>query len=192
MGSASSMKAPLLSIVGLSGSGKTTLLEKLIAVMAAKGLKVGTIKHSRHPHPMDSPGKDSWRHKNAGAARSIFIGPKLLQLVSDVEGEPSPGELAGQYLVDMDIVLVEGFLNSKAEKIEVVRRERSDGPVSTPADGLIAVATDLPANAIAARIKGPGVECFDINDAASIAGFIEKRYSLKVPAQRRLRDAGGG
>lgn len=185
MGSASSMKAPLLSIVGLSGSGKTTLLEKLIAVMTGKGLKVGTIKHSRHPHPMDSPGKDSWRHKNAGAARTIFIGPKLLQLVSDVEGEPLPGELAGQYLVDMDIVLVEGFLNSKTEKIEVVRRERSTGPVSTPTDGLIAVATDLSAAEIAARIKDPGVECFDINDAAAVAGFIEKRYALKVPAQRR-------
>ncbi|MCK4847203.1 MAG: molybdopterin-guanine dinucleotide biosynthesis protein B, partial [Deltaproteobacteria bacterium] len=61
------MPKNIISIVGLSGSGKTTVLEKLITELSERGLKVGTIKHSCHPHPVDAPGKDSWRHREAGA-----------------------------------------------------------------------------------------------------------------------------
>src|SRR3990172_78705 len=138
MGNASSMKTPVLLIVGLPGSGKPPLMVNLISGLSKRGLRVGTIKHSRHPHALDVPGKDSWRHKDAGAEKSIFIGPDSLQLVSDVKDNPSPETLADKYLRDMDIVLVEGFLQSSTKKIEVVRSARSEKPVTTPSDGLIA------------------------------------------------------
>ena len=178
MGNASSMKTPVLSIVGLSGSGKTTLMVKLISELSKRGLRVGTIKHSRHPHALDVPGKDSWRHKDAGAEKSIFIGPDSLQLVSDVKDNPSPETLADKYLRDMDIVLVEGFLQSSTEKIEVVRSARSEKPVTTPREGLIAIATDL------AAIAGPEVPCFNLNDTEGISDFIQKHFSTGISREK--------
>ena len=91
-----------------------------------EGLSVGTIKHSSHPHPMDMPGKDSWRHREAGAERTLFVGPGSLQYVADLEGETTPITLADTYMTGLDIVLVEGFLTEDGPKIEVVRSERSN------------------------------------------------------------------
>ncbi len=179
MGGSSSVDTPLISIVGLSGSGKTTLMVRLISTFAKEGLRVGTIKHSCHPHPLDAKGKDSWRHKEAGAERTVFVGPKSLQLVADVKDDPSPKALASAYLGDMDLVLVEGFLHSGTEKIEVVRGERSKAPVSTVEDGLVAIATDLPAD----DFVDYRVPCFDLNDIESIARFITKHLSL-APRKR--------
>ncbi|MBI5561100.1 MAG: molybdopterin-guanine dinucleotide biosynthesis protein B [Deltaproteobacteria bacterium] len=174
------MKAPLISIVGLSGSGKTTLMVRLVSQFVKRGFRVGTIKHSRHPHPLDAPGKDSWRHKNAGAEKSIFIGPESLQLVSDVKNNPSPEGLAKKYLREMDIVLVEGFLQSAAEKIEVVRSERSSRPISHPEEGLIAIATNLDPG----ELKGAGVPCFNIDDDAALADFIQRHFSLAPSGEK--------
>lgn len=185
MGSAPSLKTPLISIVGLSGSGKTTLMVKLISLLARRGYRVGTIKHSRHPHPLDAPGKDSWRHKNAGAERSLFIGPKSLQMVSDVKEDPSPQTLTEAYLKGMDIALVEGFLQSALEKIEVVRSERSKRPVANASGGLIAIATDLNPR----ELEDCGVPCFNIDDDEGIADFIEKRFSLNAP-KKAAEEAG--
>lgn len=175
------MKPPIISIVGLSGSGKTTLLERLIRELKWRGLRVGTIKHSSHPHPMDMPGKDSWRHKEAGAERTLFVGPTTLQYVADLEEEPTPKSLAGLYMSGLDIVLVEGFLTEEGEKIEVVRSERSERPICKPGDsegtvgGLIAVMSDLDARALGE----PGVDVLDLDDIEGLANLIMERFSLK-------------
>ncbi len=173
MGNPSPLKPPIISVVGLSGSGKTTLTEKLIREFKSRGLAVATIKHSCHPHPLDAEGKDSWRHKQAGAERTLFVGPESFQLVADIEKAhaPSPEGLAQKYLSGTDIVIVEGFVSSRTEKIEVVRSSRSNTPVCTPEDGLIAVATDLPTE----EMRESGVRVFEINDAAAIAEFIIER-----------------
>ncbi len=74
---------PLVSIVGNSGAGKTTLLEKLIAAVTQRGFRVGTIKHDVHGFEMDKPGKDSWRHKQAGAVTTLISSPKRIGMVMD-------------------------------------------------------------------------------------------------------------
>jgi len=168
------MSPPIVSIVGLSGSGKTTLLERLIGELKGRGLRVGTIKHSSHPHPMDMPGKDSWRHKQAGAERTIFVGPTSLQYVADVDDPPTPASLAGLYLGDLDLVLVEGFLKEEGEKIEVVRSERSREMILGTDDGLIAVASDLGAG----DLGEPGVPLFNLDDVSGLVDFIVSHFSL--------------
>lgn len=174
------MKPSIISIVGLSGSGKTTLLERLIRELKWRGLRIGTIKHSSHPHPMDMPGKDSWRHKEAGAERTLFVGPDSLQYVADLADEPTPATLAKSYMTGLDVVLVEGFLTEKGDKIEVVRSERSTKPICTPGasedgvGGLIAVMSDLDATALG----DPGVDVLEVDDVEGLANFIMERFSL--------------
>ncbi|MFZ3071976.1 MAG: molybdopterin-guanine dinucleotide biosynthesis protein B [Thermodesulfobacteriota bacterium] len=177
MGNASSVRVPIISIVGLSGSGKTTLMEKLIRIFSSEGLRVGTIKHSYHPHPLDAPGKDSWRHKNAGAEKVIFVGPKSFQLVSDIRDDETPEGLSSEYLKGMDIVLVEGFNRAGVEKIEVIRKGRSEKIEMKSSDNLIAVVTDFPEDALR-RAIGVSVPILDIDDEASVVEFIRNHLSI--------------
>ncbi len=186
MGSASPVRVPIISIVGLSGSGKTTLMEKLIRVFSSEGLRVGTIKHSYHPHPLDAPGKDSWRHKNAGAEKVIFIGPKSFQLVSDISDDETPEGLSSEYLKDMDLVLVEGFVRSGVEKIEVIRKGRSEKIEMKSVDNTIAVVTDFPEDALK-RALGVSVPIIHIDDEASVAEFIRNHLSLPSPRVKKTR-----
>ncbi len=184
------MKPSIISIVGLSGSGKTTLLERLIRELKWRGLRIGTIKHSSHPHPMDMPGKDSWRHKEAGAERTLFVGPDCLQYVADLTDDPTPATLAKSYMSGLDVVLVEGFLTEEGDKIEVVRSERSTKPICTPGaseegvGGLIAVMSDLDV----AELGKPGVEVLELDDIEGLANLIMERFSLEGKAQ----DESGG
>jgi molybdopterin-guanine dinucleotide biosynthesis protein B len=167
----------IISFVGLSGSGKTTLLERLIRELKWRGFRVGTIKHSSHTHPMDMPGKDSWRHREAGAERTLFVGPTSMQFVATLAEPPTPASLAGEYLAGLDIVLVEGFLTEEGPKVEIVRGERSKHPVCTVNDGLVAVMSDLSAK----ELGNPGVPVIDINDVESLADFLVKRFALVAP-----------
>ncbi len=164
---------PIVAIVGNSGAGKTTLVEKLVASLNERGLKVGTIKHSCHPHPMDMPGKDSWRHKQAGAKKSAFAGPGSLQLVMDTPEQPEPEKIASLYMEDMDIVIVEGFKHTGVDKIEVVRAGIAEGPSLGPAQGLIAIATDM-------ELKNQTVPVLNLNDTAEIVSFLLKHLSIRA------------
>jgi len=133
---------PILSIVGYSNSGKTTLMEKLVSGLVAKGLRIATIKHSHHQPEMDTPGKDSWRHKQAGASTSLLIGPEKMLMVSDVDEKLNPELLTARLFSDYDLVLVEGYASVAGSKIEVVRAQRSHESRCNE-DELIAVATDI-------------------------------------------------
>jgi len=136
------MSPPILSLVGYSNAGKTTLMEKLVAGLVAKGLRIATIKHSHHQPEMDTPGKDSWRHKQAGAATSLLVGPEKIMMVSDVDEALNPQLLASRLFTDYDLVLVEGYASMAGPKIEVVREERSQSLRSHEHER-IAVATDI-------------------------------------------------
>jgi len=142
VGHATPMTTPILSLVGYSNSGKTTLMEKLVSGLVAKGLRVATIKHSHHQPEMDTPGKDSWRHKQAGASTSLLVGPEKMLMVSDVDENLNPQLLANRLFTDYDLVLVEGYASVPGPKIEVVRAERSQ-ELRCNEDELIAVATDI-------------------------------------------------
>lgn len=153
----------LISIVGHSGSGKTTLIEKLLPVLNAAGLKVATIKHTHHQVPLDTPGKDSWRFKQAGAVASMLVTPQALQLVADMAAQHDPVLLAQRYFSDADLVLAESFSQADCPKIEVLRAACSNVPRSS--EGLIALVTDV----ATAHAHLPH---FALDDVAGIAKFI--------------------
>jgi len=113
---------PVITFVGSSGTGKTSLLEKLIPELKRRGLKIGTIKHSHHDVTIDQPGKDSWRHKQAGAKISIISAPDNLGMLMDVDHDLSVDEIL-PLMTKMDIVLAEGFKRDNTSKIEVFRPE---------------------------------------------------------------------
>ncbi|MFC1841439.1 molybdopterin-guanine dinucleotide biosynthesis protein B, partial [Thermodesulfobacteriota bacterium] len=99
---------PLVIIAGWSGSGKTTLVEKLIPELKNKGLVTGTIKHHHNSLELDKPGKDSWRHRKAGAVKTIISSPECVGMVMDVDHDPDLDELI-PCMTGVDIVIVEGY-----------------------------------------------------------------------------------
>jgi molybdopterin-guanine dinucleotide biosynthesis protein B len=134
-------KPPLFCIVGFSGSGKTTLMIGLITALKKRGLRVGTIKHDAHSFDMDRPGKDSYRHKAAGASASLITSPTKIAMVADVDRDHHPEELL-PLLPHMDIVLAEGFKRAKLPKIEVYRPETGKGAACKGDPNLIALVSD--------------------------------------------------
>jgi len=132
---------PLLCVVGFSGSGKTTLTVALVAALGRRGLRVGTIKHDVHGFDLDRPGKDSWRHKQAGAGVTVVTSPQRIGMVMDVAHDHQPLELL-PLMVGMDIVLVEGFKRAPLPKIEVFRPEAGKPAACRGDRHLIAVVSD--------------------------------------------------
>jgi len=160
-------KAPLLAIVGFSNSGKTTLMEKLITALSTQGLKVGSIKHSHHQPEMDTVGKDSWRHKQAGAVTSLLVGPEKMLMVRDLAVQPTPRQLVDDYFSGYDLVLLEGYASMPCPKIEVVREQRSLALRCADDDNLIAVVTDV-------NNLEVGVPRLDLNDISHLLAFVLK------------------
>ncbi len=158
----------VVSIVGHSGSGKTTLVEKLIRELCLCGVKVATIKHAHHKVELDTPGKDSFRYKEAGAVMSMLLTRDALQLVADAKVEREPEQLARRFLGEADLVLAEGFSHAPGVKIEVLRRECNQPPRCAIEDGLIAIVTDMD------EIY-PQLPHFGLEDVGGIVDFILHR-----------------
>ncbi|MFZ5522587.1 MAG: molybdopterin-guanine dinucleotide biosynthesis protein B [Pseudomonadota bacterium] len=158
----------LISFVGHSGSGKTTLIEKLLREFSGRGLRVATIKHAHHKVVLDTPGKDSWRYKQAGAAMSMLVTTNELQLVADAVDRREPEQLARRFLGEADLVLAEGFSHAIGAKIEVLRRACSAAPRCAIEDGLIAMVTDVDE-------VYPQLPHFALDDINGIARFILER-----------------
>lgn len=156
----------VLGISGWSGSGKTTLLADVLPLLVARGITVSTIKHAHHEFDVDKPGKDSYRHREAGAREVLISSAKRYAIMHEHRGgaEPTLEELLTR-LSPVDLVLVEGFKKSRHAKIEVWRAETGK-PMLQPDDpGVIAVASDhaLP------DLKVPWL---DVNQPQQVADFI--------------------
>ena len=132
-------------IVGRKNSGKTTLIVELAAYLTQRGLRIGTIKHTHHRHELDTPGKDSHRHRLAGANTVAVLSPELIAVYrrSDVVGDDRYTALAAAF-ADCNLVLVEGDLAAKAPKVEVWRHAVQEAPYANTVDGIAAVITDDP------------------------------------------------
>lgn len=156
---------PVVSIVGKKKCGKTTLIEKLISELKNRGYKVATIKHDTHGFEVDHPGRDTWRHSQAGADCVTISSPHGIAMMKKVEKEWSLDQLIALN-TDADIILTEGYRLSNKPKIEVIRADRSTEPICSPEE-LIAVATDTEVNL-------PGVPIFHIDDAIALVDNIEQ------------------
>ncbi|HYA15399.1 MAG TPA: molybdopterin-guanine dinucleotide biosynthesis protein B [Syntrophales bacterium] len=159
---------PIVSIVGRSNSGKTTLIEKLIPELVRRGYRVATIKHNIHGFEIDHEGKDSWRHKKAGAKITVIASAHRVAVVEDVDRDYALSELRDHYIRDVDIILSEGYKKNTHPKIEVFRSELKHDLLCTKEDNLIAIVSDRPVDR--------GVPCLGINDIKGLANFIEDRF----------------
>ena len=160
---------PIVSIVGKSDSGKTTLLEKLVRELKSRGYRVGTIKHDAHSFEIDHEGKDSWRHKKAGASVSIISSAEKIGIVMDSDHDHTLSELRDKLIRDVDIILSEGYKREIHPKIEVYRKAKRQEMLCGSEDNLLAIAGD-PENPPA------GVPVFDLNDPVSICNFLEAKF----------------
>ncbi len=156
----------LIGIVGWSGSGKTTLIAGLLPELIARGHTVSTLKHAHKNFDIDKPGKDSFRHREAGATEVMICTGSRWALMHELRDE---GEVPLEQLVEkmtpVDILVVEGFKSHAHAKIEVYRKSVGK-PLLQPADPhIIAVASDEP-------LPSVPVPVLDINDPASVARFI--------------------
>lgn len=169
-------QALILGFVAYSGTGKTTLLEKLIPLLAAKGLRVGLVKHSHHDFDIDIPGKDSYRLRKAGAQQVMVASAKRWALITEqteMLPEPALHELLCQMAQDqLDIILVEGFKHESFPKIELHRQALAKPFLFTDDDTIIAIATDTPPETVSALPQ------LEINQPEAIACFIEKHFNL--------------
>jgi molybdopterin-guanine dinucleotide biosynthesis adapter protein len=156
----------VFGLAGWSGSGKTTLMAALIPEFVSRGLTVSTVKHAHHAFDIDQPGKDSWRHRQAGAREVMISSGRRWALMHELRDEPEPSldELVRR-MSPVDLVLVEGFKRHGHLKIEVYRRTLGK-PLLQPDDPfVVAVASDE-------ELPELPVPWLPLADAGTIADFI--------------------
>ncbi|MBI4756323.1 MAG: molybdopterin-guanine dinucleotide biosynthesis protein B [Betaproteobacteria bacterium] len=163
----------VFGFAGWSGSGKTTLIERVVPRLVAHGVKVSVIKHTHHGFDIDRPGKDSWRHREAGATEVLLTSGERWVLMHELRGAPEPGiERQLEILSPCDVVLVEGFKDLPIPKIEV-HRPAHGRPLMFPDNPhVVAVAADAP---IDTRLP-----LLDLNDASAIGRFIMRHVGLQI------------
>jgi molybdopterin-guanine dinucleotide biosynthesis protein MobB len=156
----------VVGIVGWKNSGKTTLVEKLVQELTARGLRVSTIKHAHHDFDIDHPGKDSYRHRLAGAHEVVVASAHRWALLHEHRGAPEPSlpDLLAK-LEPCDLVVVEGFKYGPHRKIEVRRIDNGEPLLADEDEAVVAVATDDPALAGNHRF-------LPLNDAGVITDFL--------------------
>ena len=155
----------LYGVTGWKNAGKTGLMERLVSEISARGLTVSTVKHAHHDTDIDQPGRDSHRHREAGAREVMLATPHRWALMHELRGadEPPLAELL-QRLSPVDLVLVEGYKGAPHPKIEAHRQETGKPLLATRNDTIRAVAAD---SAVETTLP-----CFDLDDTAAIADFI--------------------
>jgi molybdopterin-guanine dinucleotide biosynthesis protein B len=161
------MNIPIITIIGKSGCGKTTILEKLIPELISRGYRVGTIKHHSHSgFDIDKPGKDSWRHAQAGSHHVVIAAPDKVASYRLLERELTLDEIASP-MDGLDIILTEGYRQAGKPSLEIVRPETGTDLVSDP-EQLFAIATDLPLES--------DVPLINLEDISEMVDLIVERF----------------
>ena len=160
----------VFGFAGWSGSGKTALVERLLPEFTARGLRVSVIKHAHHGFDLDKPGKDSWRHREAGATQVLMLSSDRWVLMHELRGAPEP-TLDEQLLLlePCDLVLIEGYKAAAVPKLEIHRPSHGKPPLWPESPHVVAVASDVGAEELAPDCPLP---VLPINEPARIAEFI--------------------
>jgi len=163
----------IFGLAGWSGSGKTTLLVRLLPALAARGLSVSTVKHAHHDFDIDRPGKDSFRHREAGATEVMVASGYRWALMREHRGaeEPTLPDLLAR-MAPVDLVIVEGFKFDPHPKLEVHRPSLGKPLICLQDRHIVAVASDAP-------LPDVTVPVLDLDDAAGIAGFVADCCGLR-------------
>jgi molybdopterin-guanine dinucleotide biosynthesis protein MobB len=161
----------IYGITGWKNTGKTTLTERLVAHFTASGLRVSTVKHAHHATEIDHPGRDSFRHREAGAGQVIVASPTRWALMTELRGaqEPLLEELLA-HLSPCDLVLIEGYKQAPHPKIEAHRIATGRELLALQNPSIRALASDVP-------LDHP-LPCFDLDNIAAIAAFIRAEVGL--------------
>jgi molybdopterin-guanine dinucleotide biosynthesis protein MobB len=162
----------LYGVTGWKDTGKTGLMERLVAEFVERGFNVSTVKHAHHATEIDHPGRDSHRHREAGAREVLVASPVRWALMHELRGaaEPSLAELLGR-LSPVDLVLVEGYKRAPHPKIETHRAEAGRGLLAPENETIRAVASDT-------GLPGLSVPVFPLDDTPAIADFIATELGL--------------
>jgi molybdopterin-guanine dinucleotide biosynthesis adapter protein len=161
----------LYGVVGWKNAGKTGLMERLVTEITGRGISVSTIKHAHHSFDVDHPGKDSFRHRNAGATEVLLASGNRFALMHELRGAPEPplSDLLAR-LSPVDLVLIEGYKRDQHPKVEAHRAETGK-PLIAPDDPTVrAVASDVPLTL--------DRKVFDLNDTVAVADFILSEVGL--------------
>lgn len=161
----------IYGVTGWKNAGKTGLMERLVIEITARGLTVSTVKHAHHSFDVDHKGRDSYRHRSAGASQVMLASRNRWALMTELRGAPEPSldDLLAR-LDPVDLVLIEGYKRDSHPKVEAWRAETAN-PLIAPDDPTIrAVASDTPL-----EIDRP---VFDLNDTTAIADFILREVGL--------------
>lgn len=171
------MAVPIVCFVGKSNSGKTTFIERVIPELIRAGYKVATVKHAGHGFDLDTEGKDSWRHKQAGASSVVVLSKGSMAMFADVSDQMKVEEVRDRFLDSTyDLIIAEGWKNEGYAKVVIVREQVGEIPIS--AEGLLAVVSDKPIDL--------DVPVFALNDAPAVAALIMKHFPRRARSEHEL------
>lgn len=161
----------IYGVTGWKNAGKTTLMERLVQEFVARGLKVSTVKHAHHDTDVDQEGRDSYRHRTAGAQEVMLASPKRWALMHELRGDAEPplSELLAR-MSKVDLILVEGYKSEAHPKIEAYRSVSVKAPLAETNPTIRAIASDCPVET--------DLPLLDLNDTAQIADFISEELGL--------------
>lgn len=161
----------VFGLAGWSGSGKTTLIAALLPALVGRGVTVSTVKHAHHGFDIDRPGKDSWKHRAAGATEVMIASGTRWALLHELRGETEPElEALAQRLAPVDLLVVEGFKRHRHPKLEIIRPSLGKPRLYRDDPAIRAVAWAEPPDA--AEADGLHLPAYSLTDIAAIADFV--------------------
>jgi len=164
------MAMPIVTFTGLSNSGKTTLVESIIGELTRRGYRIAVLKHTRRDVDIDREGKDSWRHRRAGAVTTVLASPRRVAVIEETVRDLTIEEIRDRFVAAVDILLVEGHKSSGFPKIVVIGDAHESEELRRAAQDatVIAIACD--------REVATPLPCHRRNDIVAFADLIENRY----------------
>ena len=166
----------LFGFAGWSGSGKTTVIERIIPLLRGGGLRVSLVKHAHHEFDIDQPGKDSWRHRQAGCGEVLVSSSARWALMHELRGDPELTlEQALRRLSPCDLVLVEGFKRAAIPKLEIHRPAVGKALLFPDDSRIVGLATDVPG-----AFADLPIPVLDLSNAGAIAAFVIARSTQLV------------